>query len=235
MEFDPPLIPAVLIRRYKRFLADVILPDGREVTVHCANPGRMIGVAQTGAKIWLQPSTNPKRKLQWSWMLTEVEGGGLSGIDTGLPNRIVGDALRAGQIAEVAAYTGIRAEVPYADRSRVDFLLSEPGLPDLYLEVKNVHLRRDSTLAEFPDCVTARGTRHLGDLMQMVDRGHRAVMLYVVQRTDCDAVGFAADLDPAYAAKAAEAAAAGVQMIARATQISTAGISLGRALPVILQ
>jgi len=235
MIFDPPLIPAVLVRRYKRFLADVILPDGREVTAHCANPGRMIGVAQAGAKIWLQPSTNPKRKLHWSWMLTELEDGQLSGIDTNLPNRIVAEALHARQIEELTAWSGIRPEVRYAERSRVDFLLSAPDQPDLYLEVKNVHLRREGTLAEFPDCVTDRGARHLGDLMQMVAEGHRATMLYIVQRTDCDSVGFAADLDPTYTAKVAQAAAAGVQLIARATQISTQGITLGRALPVILR
>ena len=234
MQFDPPLIPATLIRRYKRFLADVILSDGREVTVHCANPGRMIGVADPGARIWLQPARNPARKLRWSWVLTELGDGHLAGIDIGVPNRIVGEALAAGGIEELSGWPRVRAEVPYATRSRVDFLLGGDGPPDHYVEVKNVHLRRKGTLAEFPDCVTDRGARHLADLATMVAAGHAASMLYVVQRTDCDAVGFAADLDPAYAAAVRQAAASGVQLMARATRIGRDGIALGRALPVIL-
>ncbi|SOH92786.1 sugar fermentation stimulation protein A [Monaibacterium marinum] len=234
MLFDPPLIRAILLRRYKRFLADVILPDGREVVVHCANPGRMTGVADAGAAVWLQASINPKRKLQWSWVLTELGGGAFAGIDTSLPNRLVAQALQDGQIAELTQWDTIRPEVPYGTRSRVDFLLSDPDQSDLYLEVKNVNLRRAGTLAEFPDCKTARGAKHLDELIQVVADGHRATMLYVVQRTDCDAVSFAADLDPVYAMKVTQAAQAGVQMIARATRISAHGITLGRALPVIL-
>ena len=233
MQFDPHLIPATLLRRYKRFLADVILPDGREVTVHCANPGKMIGVSTPGARIWLQPATNPKRKLQWSWLLTELEGGHLAGIDTSVPNRIVAEALAARAMAEFADWPEVVPEVKYGTGSRIDFLLRGAGRPDLYLEVKNVHLQRDGTLAEFPDSVTARGTKHLHELAEVVAAGHMAAMLYVVQRTDCDAVGFAEDYDPAYCAATRMAREAGVTFLARATRISVERITLDRALPVI--
>ena len=233
MEFARPLVRARLLRRYKRFLADVTLEDGREVTAHCANPGAMTGVAQPGAAVWLEPAANPARKLQWSWRLTELPGGHLAGIDTAVPNRVVAEALAAGAIPALAAHARVRAEVRYAAASRVDFLLSGDGLPDAYVEVKNVHLRRTGSLAEFPDSVTARGARHLGDLAVMAAAGHRAVLLYVVQRTDCDAVALAADIDPAYAKAAAAARAAGVEMLAHATRISRAGVWLDRALPVV--
>lgn len=234
MHFDCPLIRATLLRRYKRFLADVTLEDGRAVTAHCANPGAMLGVATPGAAVWLEPNENPKRKLKYSWKLIELPGGHMAGIDTSVPNRVVGEALRAGAVAPVAAYSTIRAEVKYAARSRVDFLLSEPGLPDCYLEVKNVHLRRQGNWAEFPDCVTTRGAKHLGDLRTMVSKGHRAVMVYLVQRTDCTALRLAADLDPGYARTAAAASVAGVEMLCYTSRISTRGVWMDRALPLDL-
>jgi sugar fermentation stimulation protein A len=200
MQFDAPLLRGTLIKRYKRFLADVTLDGGVDVTAHCANPGAMTGVGQPGDTVWLEPNDDPKRKLKHSWKLTERPGGHWIGIDTGIPNRIVREALAARALPEFAMYSGVRPEAAYGTRSRVDFLLTEPGLPDLYLEVKNVHLRRAGTLAEFPDCVTARGTKHLHELAAMAAQGARAAMLFVVQRTDCDAVDLAADIDPAYAA-----------------------------------
>ncbi len=234
MHFDRPLIRATLVRRYKRFLADVTLEDGRAVTAHCANPGAMLGVATPGATVWLEPNDDPKRKLKYSWKLIELPGGHMAGIDTSVPNRVVGEALRTGAVATVAAYSTIRAEVKYAERSRVDFHLSKTGLPDCYLEVKNVHLRRQGDWAEFPDCVTVRGAKHLGDLSAMVSLGHRAVMLYLVQRTDCTALRLAADLDPGYARAAAAASAAGVEMLCYTTRISTQGVWMDRALPLDL-
>ncbi len=233
MKFDAPLVRGTLVQRYKRFLADVTLDDGREVTAHCANPGAMTGVGQPGDTVWLEPNDDPKRKLKHSWKLTEAPGGHLIGIDTGIPNRIVGEALRAGHIAALAGYSGIRAEVKYGERSRVDFLLTEPGAPDLYLEVKNVHLKRAGTLAEFPDCVTARGAKHLGELAAVAQAGARAVMLYVVQRTDCDAVDLAADIDPAYAGAYDAARAAGVEAMGFATHIDRSGIALAGPVPVL--
>jgi sugar fermentation stimulation protein A len=233
MQFSQPLVRGVLLRRYKRFLADVTLQDGREITAHCANPGAMTGVAEPGATVWLEPASDPKRKLQWSWRLIELPGGHWAGIDTAVPNRVAAEALAARAIPELAAYGTVRPEVRYAEKSRVDFLLSEPGLPDCYVEVKNVHLRRAGELAEFPDSVTARGARHLDDLAAMAGQGARAVMLYIVQRTDCARLGFAADIDPAYAAAFARARAAGVEAIAHGTHIDRTGVRLGPALPVI--
>ena len=223
MQFAAPLVRATLIRRYKRFLADVILEDGTEATAHCANPGAMTGVGAPGDAIWLEPNDDPKRKLKYSWKLTERDGA-LIGIDTGVPNRIVAEALRARAL--FPEYGEVKPEARWGDRSRIDFRLSQPGLPDLWVEVKNVHLMREPGLAEFPDCVTARGAKHLGELARIVRTGARAAMLYVVQRSDCDRAALAADIDPAYAAAYAEARAAGVEAFAAATRISREGISL---------
>ncbi|MGS4945330.1 DNA/RNA nuclease SfsA [Meridianimarinicoccus sp. RP-17] len=233
MRFETPLVPARLVRRYKRFLADAVLEaDGRHVTAHCPNPGAMLGLNAPGSRIWLEPNDDPKRKLRFGWRLVELPGGHMAGIDTGVPNRIVAEALAARAIPALAAYGTARPEVRYATRSRVDFLLTEPGLPDCYVEVKNVHLRRKGDWAEFPDCVTARGAKHLRDLAGVVATGHRAVMLYVVQRTDCARLRMAADLDPAYAAGFAAARAAGVDMLCHGTRIDTGGVALSGPLAV---
>lgn len=233
MRFQTPLIPARLIRRYKRFLADVVLEsDRREVVAHCPNPGAMLGLAEEGMRVWLEPNDDPKKKLRFGWRLVELDGA-MAGIDTSVPNRVVGDALRTGSIAEVAEYKGVRAEVKYGKNSRVDFLLSEPGKPDLYLEVKNVHLRREGDLAEFPDCVTARGAKHLDELANMVHQGHRAMMFYLVQRTDCARFSLARDLDPAYGAAFDKARAAGVEVLCYDTVITTDAVSMGAAMQII--
>ena len=234
MRFQTPLVPARLIRRYKRFLADVRLEaDGREVTAHCPNPGAMLGLDTPGDRVWLEPNDDPKKKLKFGWQLSEFEGGHFAGIDTGLPNRVVKEALLAKQIAEVVQYPDMRPEVKYGTGSRVDFLLSGEGLPDLYLEVKNVHLCRTEGLAEFPDCVTQRGAKHMGELAQVVANGHRAALLYLVQRTDCTAFQLAADLDPGYAEASALARAAGVEVLCYGTHISTEGVSIGAPIMVV--
>lgn len=231
MRFQSPLVPARLTRRYKRFLADAVLEGtGQEVTAHCPNPGAMTGLAGPGQRIWLEPVTG--RKLAFGWRLSEVAGGHLAGIDTSVPNHIVRAALEAGGIPALAGYASLRAEVAYGSRSRVDFMLTGPDRPESYVEVKNVHLMRRPGLAEFPDCVTARGARHLRDLAAVVQAGGRAVMLYVVQRTDCGAMRLAADIDPAYAAAAEAARRAGVEMIAHGTEITVAGVRLAAPLPV---
>jgi sugar fermentation stimulation protein A len=232
MRFARPLVRGRLARRYKRFLADVILDDGSEVTAHCPNPGAMLGLAEPGAAIWLEPAP-PGRKLAFGWRLVELEDGHLAGIDTGVPNRVVAEALAAARVPGLAAYRTVRPEVRYGERSRVDFLLSAPGLPDAYVEVKNVHLRRGGSLAEFPDCVTARGARHLRELAAMVAAGHRAITLYVVQRTDCTALRLAADLDPGYAAAFAAARAAGVEAAAHATTIDRTEVRLAEPIPMM--
>jgi sugar fermentation stimulation protein A len=232
MRFATPLVRGRLIRRYDRFLADVALDGGETVTAHCPNSGSMMGLNAPGLPVWLEPVAGPARKLRFGWRLVELPGAHWAGIDTQTPNRIVGEALRGRAIPALAAYGTVRAEVPYGTRSRVDFLLEAEGLPPAYVEVKNVHLRRTGTLAEFPDCVTTRGAKHLAELVRVVGQGARAVMLYVVQRTDCDALGLAADLDPAYAAAFAAARAAGVEALAHGCAITPAGVTLGGPLPI---
>lgn len=233
MQFEPPLRQATLLRRYKRFLADVRLPDGGEMTVHCANPGAMLGLDAPGLRIWLQDSENPKRKLRWSWRLAEMPDGALVGIDTSLPNRLVGEALAAGRIAALAGAATIRPEVRYHDASRIDFLLTAPDGHQTYVEVKNVHLCRTPGLAEFPDCRTERGAKHLAALADMAELGHRAVMLYLVQRTDCTRFRLADDLDTAYAAAFADATARGVEVLCLDTAITPQAITLRGPLPVL--
>lgn len=227
MEFAQPLVRGTLLRRYKRFLADVMLEDGREVTAHCANPGAMLGLNAPGLAVWLEPVAGRGRKLAFAWRLVELEDGHLAGIDTAVPNRVVAEALRAREVTALGAYRTIRPEVRYDVDSRIDFLAQGADLPDVYVEVKNVHLRRTSDWAEFPDCVTRRGAKHLRALAAMVAAGHRAMMLYVVQRTDCGRVRLAEDLDPAYAEAFRQAQAAGVEVLACATRITRLGVWLG--------
>ena len=229
MDFPQPLERGVLVQRYKRFLADVALDDGRHITVHCPNPGAMLGLNMAGLSCWVSRSDNPKRKLAHTLELVQVDGG-LVGINTMHPNRLVAEALAAGAIPELTGYA-VRPEVKYGAASRVDFLLTAPGRPDCYLEIKNCHLSRGGGLAEFPDCVAARSLRHLQELSREVAAGNRAVMLFVIQRTDCDRFDTAADLDPAYAKGLIAAAAAGVEVLCYDCDISVDAIRLARPAP----
>ncbi len=233
MRFETPLVPARLIRRYKRFLADCTLDDGREVTAHCANPGSMIGLAEQGTKIWLEPNDDPKKKLKYGWRLVDHENGHFTGVDTSVPNKALRAVLEQREIPELAAYDTVRPEVKYGENSRIDFLLSGPGLPDAYVEVKSVTLSRQQGLAEFPDSVTARGTKHLGELAAMTAKGHRAIMLYLVQRTDCDRFALAGDIDPSYAAAFEAAQAEGVERLVYLTRISPEGVEV-ETTPIVL-
>jgi sugar fermentation stimulation protein A len=228
MLFPRPLVRGVLLKRYKRFLADIRLADGAEVTVHCPNPGAMLGLAAPGIEVWLLPSADARRRLAWSWELAR-SGDHLVGINTTRPNGLAAEALALGRIPELGGYAGLRREVAYGERSRVDLLLEAPGRPICYVEVKNVHLRR-GTLAEFPDCVTARGARHLAELARAVHAGHRAVMLYVVQRGDCRSFRIAADLDPVYDLAFREARAAGVEALCYSCRMSLEGIEIDRSM-----
>lgn len=230
MKFARPLVRGTLIRRYKRFLADIRLEDGRAVTAHCANPGAMLGVTDPGLPVWLLESADPRRKLPWSWELVLTEGT-LLGVNTAAPNRLVPEALARGGIAELEGYDTVRREVAYGLASRVDLLLSAPGRPICYLEIKNVHLKR-GTRAEFPDCVTERGARHMAELAGMARAGHRAVVLFVVQRGDCRAFRVAGDLDPAYNRAFEAARRAGVEALCYACDVSEDGIDLAGPLPI---
>ncbi|MGP0093762.1 MAG: DNA/RNA nuclease SfsA [Xanthobacteraceae bacterium] len=229
MLFSSPLIPATLARRYKRFLADMVLFSGETITVHVANPGSMIGLAAPGARVWLSKSSNAKRKLAYSWELVEVDfgtGPELVGINTGHPNLLVAEALTAARIPELGGYTSIRREVKYGRNSRVDFLLAAEGRVPCYVEVKNVHLMRVAGLAEFPDCVTARGAKHLDELAAMVALGARAVMLFLIQIGSAQSFALARDIDPAYAGAFERARARGVEAFAHRCRIDCAGIKL---------
>ena len=230
MQFPSPLTRGTLVARYKRFFADVALDDGREITAHCPNPGAMLGLNTPGLRAWVSRSDDPKRKLAHTLELVEAHGG-LVGVNTMHPNRLVAEALAADAIPELAGYATHRREVRYGVNSRVDFLLEAPGRAPCWLEVKNCHLRRSGTLAEFPDCVAARSLKHLKELTAMVEAGHRAVMLFVIQRTDCDAFAACHDLDPAYAAGLAEAAARGVEVLAYACEISPVAVRLAGRTP----
>ena len=232
MKFPASLIKGRLIKRYKRFLADIELESGEMITAHVANPGSMMGLKDEGLTVWLSRSDNPKRKLPYSWELVEVDGA-LVGINTAHPNGIVADAIEDGQIDALAGYENLTREVKYGENSRIDILLSGQNKPDCYVEVKNVTLKRNDSLAEFPDSVTARGAKHLKELVSMVEQGHRAVMFYLIQRTDCTKFQIAADIDPLYAAAFKEAIAAGVEIICYDCHISTKEIRPGSAIPVI--
>ncbi len=229
MRFSSPLIPATLSRRYKRFLADVVLPSGDEVTVHCANPGSMLGLLKPGGRVWLSQSENLKRKLPLSWELAEIDFGDgpeLVGINTTHPNAIVAEALAGRAIPELADCDTVRREVPYGTNSRVDFLLTGQDRPPCYLEVKNVHLMRQRGLAEFPDCPTARGARHLAELATMASSGARAVLLFLVQIGSAERFTLARDIDPFYAKAFDIALAGGVEVLAYRCRISRQGIDL---------
>ncbi|NDC60159.1 MAG: DNA/RNA nuclease SfsA [Alphaproteobacteria bacterium] len=232
MQFAEPLIPARLVQRYKRVLADVVFPDGAPATVHVPNTGKMLGVSDPGATVWLSKA-RPGRKLGWSLHLVEADGG-LVGVDTSLPNVLATEAIQAGIVAELKGYASLRREVKYGHASRIDILLEQEGRPPCYVEVKNVHLRRTGDLAEFPDCVAARSSKHMGELADMVDAGARAVVLFVIQREDCQAFAPAADLDPTFAAALRAAAARGVEVLAYACALATDSVTLTRPLAVRL-
>lgn len=235
MRFPTPLKRGRLVQRYKRFLADVILDDGTAVTASCPNTGSMLGLTTPGSTVWLSESTSATRKYAHTWEMVEADlghGPTLVGINTGLPNRIVSEAIPAGTIPELAGYASLRREVKYGIASRIDILLEDPERGRCYVEIKNVHLSRTHGLAEFPDCRTERGAKHLAELSEMVRHGHRAVMLYLVQRSDAERFAFASDLDPTYAKAFIAAKAAGVTALAYRCRLSPSDIEIDATLPI---
>ena len=235
MKFSSSLVKGTLLKRYKRFLADVDL-GGETVTAHCANPGSMLGLAEPGSAVWLSRSDNPKRKLKFSWELIEIDLGAgptLVGINTSHPNALVAEAINAGKISELRGYSDLRREVKYGVNSRIDILLQNNETSLCYVEIKNVHLMREPGLAEFPDSVTVRGAKHLRELSAMVGEGHRAVMVYLVQRGDAERIALARDIDPGYGDAFDAARKAGVEAIAYACTVSPDAIEVDRAIPVV--
>jgi sugar fermentation stimulation protein A len=236
MKFSSPLIPGKLIQRYKRFLADVMIACGVTVTASCPNTGSMMGLTTPGSTVWLSQSDSPTRKHRHTWEMIEDDlgqGPHLVGINTGRPNALVAEAIEMGSIPELAGYTTLRREVRYGENSRIDILLSDGSDPrPCYVEIKNVHLMRAAGLAEFPDCKTERGAKHLRELSAMVAEGHRAVMVFLVQRGDAERFKLAGELDPAYAAAFQTAAASGVEMLCYRCRLSPSEIVVDRRLNI---
>lgn len=227
----PPLIPGTLVRRYKRFLADVLLEDGNAVTVHCPNSGSMKGCAHPGSHVFISRSANPGRQYPFTWELVEADGF-WAGINTGLPNRLVREAIENGTVPELQGYDTIRPEVAYGERSRIDLLLESPGRR-CFVEVKNVTLVENG-LALFPDAVTTRGQKHLNELMRVVREGDRAVIFFTVQRGDGNSVSPADAIDPEYGRLLRLAMKSGVEALAYRALVTPQEIRLTERLKVVV-
>ncbi len=237
MKYSSELIPARLIRRYKRFLADVSLEgsNGEVVTVHTPNTGAMLGCAEPGSRIWLRDSGNPDRKYPLGWEVSTSDTGVLVGVNTHLANQLVREGIETGVIPELQGYQSIRQEVRYGrENSRIDLLLEHTARPACYLEIKNVTLVREQGVAAFPDAVSLRGTRHLRELIHLVQQGYRAVLLFCVQRGDAEVVEAARDIDPAYADTLQTAVNHGVEVLAYQARVTPAAIRVHGRLPVRL-
>jgi|TARA_Y100001949_G_scaffold11378_1_gene8464 sugar fermentation stimulation protein A len=235
MQFSTPLEQGRLIRRYKRFLADVVTDAGDELCIHCPNTGSMLNCMGEGARVWFQRNSDPKRKLPGTWELVETPQGRLACVNTARANRLVEEALLAGVIGELNGFTALKREVAYGlENSRVDFRLDYPTGP-AFVEVKSVTLGfADTAVAAFPDAVTDRGARHLRELAVLARQGLRAVQLYCVNLTGIEAVRPAGEIDPRYAAALRDAVEAGVEVLAYGVELSPEEIRLVRPLPVIL-
>ena len=232
VNFETPLLCGRFVRRYKRFFADIVLASGEEITAHTPNTGTLLTCTEPDSRAYVSLSDNPKRKLKYTWEIAEA-GGVLVGVHTGRANGLAQEAVEAGVIPELSGYESLRREVKYGRNSRIDLLLESPRRPPCYVEVKNVTLGRGGR-ALFPDAVTARGTKHLNELMDVVARGERAAMLFVVQREDCRVMEPADDIDPLYGRTLREAAAAGVELLAYRARVSPRELRLERPLPVVL-
>ena len=227
----PSLLEGRLVRRYQRFLADVETAGGL-VTAHCPNTGSMLGCKDAGMRVWLSPAANPARKLAWTWELVETAPGVIVGVHTGRSNALVREAIEAGAVPELAGYPTLRPEQRYGEGSRIDLLLQAPGRPDCYVEVKNVTAAVEGGVGYFPDAVTARGAKHLRELAAMVAAGHRAVLVFCVQRGDVAEVRPADHIDPAYGRALRDALAAGVEVLALGATVTPQAIALTRRLAV---
>jgi sugar fermentation stimulation protein A len=228
----PALVRGTLLKRYQRFLADVRLEDGRIVTAHCANTGRMTGCAAPGRPVYLSHHPDPRRKLEYSWQLIEMPTS-LVGVNTQIPNRLVAESITAGRVPELAGYEEVVREASIGNHTRIDLLLKHPRRAQCLVEVKNCTLVVDGA-ARFPDAVTARGRKHLEQLQEQVGHGLRAVIFYLIQRMDAQVFQPADAIDPDYGRALRQAAAAGVETLAYDVVIDLAAVRLGRRLPVEL-
>lgn len=232
MQFSSSYIPAVLLRRYKRFLADVELSHGEVVTVHTPNTGAMLGVATPGIRVWLRDTRSTSRKYRYSWEISEPEEQAYVGVHTGLVNALVMEAIHNGTVSELQGYSRMEQEVPYGkEKSRIDLLLQE-GKRRCYVEIKNVTARDAHNAAIFPDAVSLRGQKHLRELMRVVKAGHRGVIFYCIQRGDIGGFRPADEIDSDYGRILREAAAQGVEVLAYKAFVSPEQISLTQPVPV---
>jgi sugar fermentation stimulation protein A len=232
MKFGTPLLPARFLRRYKRFFADVELPDRGVVTVHVPNTGSLAGCLEPGAEAYVSGSSNPKRKLAYTLELLRV-GSAWVGVNPIRANALAEEAVRSGVIAELSGFASIRREVRYGVNSRIDLLLQGDGRPECYVEVKSVTLGRGS-LALFPDAVSERASKHMAELLREAAAGARACVLFVVQRADCTAFAPADDVDPAYGRALREAVRGGVDVLAYRATAGPDGIAVDCPLPIQL-
>lgn len=235
MKFPTPLKRGRLLKRYKRFLADIELDDGQTITASCPNTGSMMGLCDPGSFVWVSESDSPTRKYPHTWELVENDlGKGLTlvGINTSHPNRIVAEAIADNSIAPLRGYSSLKREQKYGKASRIDILLEDEKKGRAYVEIKNVHLMRKAGLAEFPDSVTERGVKHLEELGDMAEEGHRAVMMFLIQRSDATRMSPCAEIDPAYAAALARAMTRGVEAFAYRCEVTPEEIRLARAVPI---
>jgi sugar fermentation stimulation protein A len=236
MRFSSPLMRGRLIRRYVRFLADIILDSGETITASCPNTGSMVGLTDPGSVVWVSSSDSPTRKYKHTLEIIEADlgkGPSMVGINTGRPNLLVADAISAGQIRQLRGYAGLRREVRYGENSRIDILLECADKGRCYVEIKTVHMMRRHGLAEFPDCITERGTKHLNELSQMVREGHRAAMVFLIQRSDAARFALARDIDPRYGAAFDDALAAGVEMLAYRCRLDPEAIVVEKSVPIL--
>ncbi|WP_026376490.1 DNA/RNA nuclease SfsA [Aestuariibacter salexigens] len=233
MQYDPPLTKATLLKRYKRFLADVQLEDGQILTAHCANTGAMTGCAEPGFTAWLHFHNNPKRKLPCSWVLAENHRGEMIGIDTHMANELVHKALLEGRLEPLSGYDTVKREVSYGtQRSRIDFLLASENRRDCYVEVKSVTLCTDGHTGLFPDTVTDRGRKHLLELTEMARQGHRVVLIYCVQHTGIQHVSLQNTIDPAYTETLLSAQQQGLEIYAFGCELNQKNSYINQQLPV---
>jgi sugar fermentation stimulation protein A len=236
MIFEPALIGGRLLRRYKRFLADIVLDSGEAITAHTPNTGSMLGCAEPGSRVWLSHSANPRRKYAYSWELVEVAPGVTVGINTLLPNRLIQESIEQGRIPELQGYARLRREVRYGEEgSRIDLLLSGHARhPDTFVEVKNVTAAVEDGIALFPDAISARGSKHLRELATLADKGQRALILFCVQRCDVREVRPADAIDPVYGETLRRALERGVEALAYQVRVSPEGAELVQRLPVVV-
>lgn len=233
MLFPSPLLEGRLLKRYQRFLADIELADGSTVTAHCPNTGSMLGCKEPGSRVWLSAAANPNRKLPYTWEIVEALPEVLVGVNTGLSNRLVEEAIANGAIAELQGYSRIHREVRFGtENSRVDLLLEGDG-PSCYVEVKNVTAAVENGIAIFPDAVSERGAKHLRELAAMAEAGFRAVLCFCVQRRDVTEVRPADAIDPVYGHTLRQALGRGMEAIAYRAEVNPQGIELRHPLPVV--